>query len=71
MKFIELFEKSVDNNDNNDDSLNFDNISYEFLKIVKNNKIIDKNWLSEMLKKIKIKYNEIEKENDLDDDDLR
>jgi len=71
MKFIELFENCVDNNNNNDDSLNFDNISFEFLKIIKNNKIIEKNWLSEMLKKIKIKYNEIEKENDLDDDDLR
>ena len=70
MNFVELFEKSFDN-DNNDDKLTFDNVSYELQNNVKNNKIIDKNWLNEMLKKIKIKFNEIEKENDFDDDDLR
>jgi hypothetical protein len=70
MNFVELFEKSFDN-DNNDEKLTYEIVSYELQNNIKNNKIIDKNWLNEMLKKIKIKLNEIEKENDFDDDDLR
>ena len=68
--FVELFENSLDN-DNKDEKLTYEIVSYELQNNIKNNKIIDKNWLNEMLKKIKIKLNEIEKENDFDDDDLR